>query len=169
MSNHSSLSIIVRAVTVTAVLACFTIAAPLARQSVRVVDSVHVGTTGDEAAHGLASSGSTTGTAAGKTWRSATGWFSYTLKIYDDSPLAIACVFAEGDGTPEMFEILVDGEKTSLVSRDATKSRLPVQVEVRLPLAETFGKTTVVVRLAARPGSRTARLLELRSVQEHLE
>ncbi len=139
-----------------------------ASQSVRVVDSVVVGQAGDETAHQLAGIDTTTGKAAGRTWRSATGWFGYSLRIYDDSPLTIVCVLADGDAAGEAFDVLVDGEKAARVTREAGKTK-GATVEVRLALKDTEGKTSVVVKLAALPGSRTARLLELRTMQEHLE
>ena len=43
------------------------------------------------------------------------------------------------------------------------------EFKVTLPLAETAGKSQVTVTFRAHPGARTARLLEVRSVQEHLE
>ena len=138
-----------------------------AKQSVRVVDSVDVNTPGDEAAHAFAGQASTSGKSAGRTWRSATGWFSYSLRIYDDNPLTLVCLLAEGDGSFESFDILVDGQKVSTVTR--TPSSQPSEFKVSLPLAATVGKTAVVVKVAAGAGTSTARLLEVRSVQEHLE
>jgi uncharacterized protein len=143
-------------------------AGPRAFQSVRVVDSLVVGQAGDEAAHHLAAVDTATGQLAGRTWRSATGWFSYSLRIYDDSPLTIAFVLADGDAAGEAFDILVDGEKAARVTREAGKTE-SATVEVKLALEDTEGRTSVVVKLAALPGSRTARLLELRTIQEHLE
>ena len=148
-------------------LAAATIAA-VASQSVRIVDSVVVGQAGDETAHQFAGIDTTTGQAAGRAWRSATGWFSYSLRIYDDSPLTIVCVLADGDAAGEAFDVLVDGEKAARVTREAGKTK-GATVEVRLALEDTEGKTSVVVKLAALPGSRTARLLEIRTMQEHLE
>lgn len=150
-------------------LVAFTAAAALhASQSVRVVDSVVVGLAGDEAAHHFAGDQTVSGASAGKTWRSAAAWFSYTLKIYDDSPLTLVCVLADGDGSAEAFDVLVDGGKTARVTREAGKTR-GATIELRLALKDTLGKTSVVVKLAALPQSRTARILEIRTVQEHLE
>jgi uncharacterized protein len=147
----------------------FTAAACLhAAQGVRVVDSVSVGQDGDETAHHMAGVDTTTGESAGRTWRSATGWFSYSLRIYDDSPLTIVCVLADGGTAGEAFDVFVDGARTARVTREAGKTK-GAAVEVKLALKDTEGKTSVVVKLAALPGSRTARLLELRTVQEHLE
>jgi hypothetical protein len=65
------------------------------------------------------------------------------------------------------------GDGTS-VGEAATHTREPheskaAEITVRLPLTETAGKTAVIVKFQAHSGSRTARLLEVQSVQEHLE
>jgi uncharacterized protein len=140
----------------------------LAAQGIRVVDSVAAGLAGDETDHRLAGSGTTTGSSAGRTWRSATGWFSYSLRIYDDSPLTIVCALADGDGTPEAFDVLVDGKKAATFVREPARAK-PSEVRVRVGLQDTAGRTSVVVKFAAHPGARTARVLEVRTVQEHLE
>jgi hypothetical protein len=140
----------------------------LPAQGIRVVDSVVVGQAGDEAAHHFAGAETTLGKSAGRPWRSATGWFSYSLRIYDDSPLTLVCLLADGEGAAESFDVLVDGEKTARVIREAGKTTAAT-IEFRLAFKDTRGKTSIVVKLAASAGSRTARVLEVRTVQEHLE
>jgi hypothetical protein len=139
-----------------------------ARQGVRVVDAVNVSDAREEASHGLDGEGMTVGEAAGRRWRSATGWFSYTLRIYDDTALTIVCAFADGGGDREAFDVLVDGRKAAAQTRKPRGSN-PQESRFTLPLAATAGKTEVTVTFRARDGSRTPRLLEVRSVQEHLE
>lgn len=137
-------------------------------QGVRVVDAVNVSSDRDEATHDLAGEGMLTGEFEGRKWRSAVGWFSYTLRIYEDTALTLVCHFAEDDGPGETFDILVDGRKPPAPAREVKGSR-PREFRLTLPLAETAGRTEVTVTFRARPGARTARLLELRTVQEHLE
>jgi hypothetical protein len=145
--------------------AAVVLAAP---QSVRVVDSVAVSAPGDEAAHGFAGADAPNGEAAGLKWRSATGWFSYSLKIYDDSPLAIVLLVAAGDGGREAFDLLVDGTRVAAVTRSADQQTGgPIRFDV--PFALTSGKIAVTVKLQAHPGARTPRVAEVRTVQEHLE
>jgi hypothetical protein len=138
-----------------------------ARQSVRVVDVVKVATPGDESVHHLSESDSIIGTTRDQTWRSAAGWFSYSLRIYDDSPLTLVCVLADGTDSPESFDVLVDGQRVAWISRQPSSKAGEFKKE--LPLTATAGRTSVTVKFVARPGSRTARILEVRSVQEHLE
>jgi uncharacterized protein len=137
-------------------------------QGIRVVDAVNVTAAREEAAHGLSGEEMTVGEAAGRKWRSATGWFSYTLRIYEDTPLTVVCAFADAADLREAMDILVDDKKV------ATRVREPGppngrEFKTALPLADTAGKSKVTITFRAHPGARTARLLEVRTVQEHLE
>jgi uncharacterized protein len=155
-----------------AMVRCLLVAAAtvgLAAQSVRVVDSVIVGTAGDENSHHFAGSDTTAGASGGRTWRSTTGWFSYSLRIYDDSPLTLVCLLQDGSGSIDSFDVFVDGQKVPAMTRTPAGKAGESECKVSLPLAATAGKTDIVVKVAARAGQPTARLLELRSVQEHLE
>jgi len=143
-------------------------AALAAVQGVRVVDAVNVTDAREEASHGLDGEGMTVGEAAGRKWRSATGWFSYTLRIYDDTALTIVCRFADGGKDRAAFDVLVDGQKAAAQPHKPQRSN-PQESRFTLPLAATAGRTEVTVTFRAHPDSRTARLLEVRSVQEHLE
>jgi hypothetical protein len=139
-----------------------------AAQGVRVVDAVNVTVAREEITHGLHGEEMTVGETAGRTWRSAAGWFGYALRIYEDTPLTVECVFAAAADPGEAFDILVDDRKVAarVVGPGAATSR---EFKVTLPLAETVGKSQVTVTFRAHPGARTGRLLELRSIQEHLE
>ena len=144
------------------------VATGAAAQGVRVVDAVNVAAAREEIAHGLHGEEMTVGETAGRKWRSAAGWFGYTLRIYEDTPLTVVCVFASAADPGEAFDILVDDRKVATRAREpgAATNR---EFKVTLPLAETAGKSQVTVTFRAHPGARTARLLEVRSVQEHLE
>jgi hypothetical protein len=137
-------------------------------QGVRVVDSVDVSSARDEAAHAFVGERTETGETSGRRWRSAFGWFGYTLRTYDDSPLTIVFVLAGGNGERETFDVMVDG--TKVATRDGLADRQkPEELKVDVPFARTKGKLSVTVRLQAHPGARTARVLEIRTLQEHLE
>ena len=139
-----------------------------AAQGVRVVDAVNVTAAGEETAHGLHGDAMTVGETDGRKWRSASGWFSYTLRTYDDTPLTVVCVFAAAAEVGEAFDILADDRKVATRVREPG-SATSREFKVTLPLAETAGKSQVTVTFRAHPGAPTARLLELRTVQEHLE
>jgi uncharacterized protein len=149
-------------------LLCLPLVAGVNPQSVRVVDSVDVRVAQDEASHGFAGTDTSLGETAGRKWRSATGWFSYTLRIYDDSPLTLVIGFSAGAGDREWFDVLVDGKTVATVNREAGQQK-PEEAKFEVPFALTKGKVSVTVKLQAHDGSRTARVLEIRSEQEHLE
>jgi hypothetical protein len=144
------------------------LASGVAPQGVRVVDSVDVSSARDEAAHAFAGEQTQIGETAGWKWRSATGWFSYTLRIYDDSPLTVLFVIAAGPGDRETFDVLVDGKKIATVDREAGQQK-PEEAKFEVPFPLTRGRVSVTVKIQAHDGSRTARVLEIRTVQEHLE
>ena len=137
-------------------------------QGIRVVDSVDVSSPRDEAAHAFAGEETQVGETAGSTWRTATGWFSYSLRIYDDSPLTLVFVLAAGSGDRETFDILVDGTKVATVDREVDRQKAE-EAKVDVRFTQTKGKVSVTVKVQAHAGSRTARVLEVRTVQEHLE
>jgi hypothetical protein len=137
-------------------------------QGVRVVDAVNVTVAREEISHGLDGEEMTVGETAGRKWRSAAGWFSYTLRIYDDTPLTVICVFGEATELGEAFDILVDDRKVAAPVREPGSSS-PRDLRITLPLAETAGKTQVTITFRAHAGARTARLFDVRTVQEHLE
>ncbi len=149
-------------------LLCLPLVASDARQGVRVVDSVDISVARDEAAHVFVGTDTQVGEAAGRRWRNAAGWFSYVLRTYDDSPLTLVFLFAEGAGVRETFDIIVDGQVVARVDREANRQKVE-EVRVDVPFVQTKGKFSVTVRIQAHAGSRTARVLEIRTVQEHLE
>jgi hypothetical protein len=141
---------------------------PIPAQGVRVVDAVNLTAAREETAHGLNGEQMTVGETEGRRWRSAAGWFSYTLRIYDDTPLTIACAFTNAVTLREAFDILVDDRKVATLVREPGTANAR-DFTVTLSLAETAGKSQVTVAFRAHPGARTARLVEVRTVQEHLE
>jgi len=62
----------------------------------------------------------------------------------------------------------VDDQVAGTWTRESRESNA-AEITVSLPLSRTAGRTAVSVKFQARAGSRTARLLEVRSVQEHFE
>jgi hypothetical protein len=90
------------------------------------------------------------------------------VPLYEDTPLTVVCVFDAAADRDDAFDILVDDRKMAGRVREpgAAANR---EFKVTLPLAETAGKSQVTIAFRARPGARTAGLLDVRTVQEHLE
>jgi hypothetical protein len=137
-------------------------------QGTRVVDRVCAAESRSEADHALDGRALTDGQSAGRRWRGAREWFSYTLRTYDDSPLTLVCLFAGTGGRRQEVDVIVEGRKvaTQAVWSPGTET---VEAVLRVPETWTLGKTSVTVKFQARPGESIPGLLEVRTVQEHLE
>jgi hypothetical protein len=136
-------------------------------QGRRVVDLVTIGDARSERQHEYAGEGVATGGVDGRTYRQTGGWLSYSLKVYDDTEVAVQCTFRGSEGRRVAFVLLVDGQKIPAPAF-SSPSAAPVTVEYPVPIAVTRGKTVVSIMLRAVDGP-TPGLIELRTVQEHLE
>jgi hypothetical protein len=142
-------------------------AAPLATQGRRIVDVVKVGDATSEREHRYAGEGVTEGVADGRTFREVRGWLSYSMAVYEDTEVTLACTFRGSEGRKIPFDLVVEGRKIATNTFVSTSSR-PTIVDVRIPFGITKGLTAIHVMLRAVDGP-TPALLELRTVQEHLE
>ena len=147
-------------------LLCFG-AAPDVPQVRRIVDIVKVGDLANERDHDYAGEDVTAGLSAGKPFRQTRNWMRYALKVYEDTEVTVACTFVGGDAP---FELVVEDQ---LVATHVftSPSRDPAVAELRVPFALTKGKTNIMVMLRAAKGANgpTPALLELRTIQDHLE
>jgi hypothetical protein len=151
----------------TSVLLALSATAPLPAQGRRVVDVVKVGDPASERQHGYAGEGVTEGVAGGRTFRQAHGWLSYSLVVYEDTEVTLSCVFRGTEGRRLAFELLVEGRRIKTYTLVSFSSR-PTNVDFPIPFEVTKGLTAIHVVLRAVNGAAPA-LLELRTVQEHLE
>jgi hypothetical protein len=141
---------------------------PAGRQGIRVVDAVDANDPQSEKDHGLAGRGLGEGLSGGRKWRNAREWFSYRLKTYEDSPLTLVCLFAAPEGGALAFDVLVDGRNVATRTVEP-RSPAPVEIDIHVPEAISLGKISVTVKFVAHRDGVTPGLLELRTVQEHLE
>jgi hypothetical protein len=138
-----------------------------AGQGRRVVDVVKVGDPASEREHEFAGDGVTDGVADGRAFRQARGWLRYSLNVYDDSEVTLACTFRGSEGRTYVFDLLVEGRKV-VTHTFVSPSSVPMKVEFRVPMSVTAGRTSISVMLRAVDGV-TPGVIELRTVQEHLE
>ena len=103
----------------------------------------------------------------GRTYREARGWLSYSMAVYEDTEVTLSCVFRGTEGRRLAFDLLVEGRPVKTHAVVSPSSR-PASVEFRIPFEITKGLTVIHVTLRAVDGP-TPALLELRTVQEHLE
>ena len=137
-------------------------------QGRRVVDGVKVGDAIAERAHDYAGERVSDGLAEdGRRFRQALGWQRYTLAVYDDSEVALSFTFRGSEGRLESFDLMVEGRKVAAPTFTSL-SAVPATIEIRLPMALTAGKTSLIVVLRAVDGP-TPGLIELYALQEHLE
>ena len=138
-----------------------------AGQSRRVVDIVQAGHATSERDHDYEGDGATSGVAGGRTFRQASGWLRYAMRVYDDADVTVACTFRGTSGRKARFELVVE-ERAIATHTLASPADDPVTKEFRVPAALTLGKTMITVLVRAVDGP-TPALVELRTIQEHLE
>ena len=145
-------------------------ATPEVPQVRRIVDIVRVGDTANERDHDYAGEEVTTGVASGKPFRQTRHWMRYALKVYEDTEVTVACTFVGSAAARVPFEFVVEDR---LVASHVftSSSSAPEVAELRVPFALTKGKTNSMVMLRAAKGANgpTPALLELRTIQDHLE
>ena len=139
----------------------------LSAQGRRVVDVVQAGDEKSAHDHDAEGEGVTEGTVAGRSFRQAAGWLRYTLRTFDDTAVTVACLCRGTEGRRVTFELLIDGQAAGTHTLESP-STVPVLKEYRVPERLTRGKTKVSVTLRG-VGGPTPGVLELRTVQEHLE
>jgi hypothetical protein len=136
-------------------------------QSRRIVDVVLAGDAKSEREHDYAGEGVATGTIGDRTFRQASGWLRFTLRTYDDTEVTLACLCRGSDGRRLTFELLVDGQSAGVHSFESPSSE-PVLREYPVPERLTHAKGRISVELRG-VGGPTPGIIELRTVQEHLE
>ena len=143
------------------------IAATVAAQGPRVVDIARVGDRASEQEHEYAGDNTIDGTIDGRVYRQARGSLSYALNVYDDTEVAVVCTFRGTEEQRLTFDLLVDGRKVRTATV-VTSSAAPSNVEYRIPRDFTRNLTRLFITLRAVDGP-TPGLIELRTIQEHLE
>jgi hypothetical protein len=139
----------------------------LAAQGRRVVDVVTVGDASSERQHDYAGTDAIEGRIDGRTYRRVRGWLSYSMAAYEDSEVALGCTVRGSEGRALVFALSVEGQ-TIATKTLVSPSSQPVNLEFRVPFEITRGLTGIHVTVRAVKGP-APDLLELRTVQEHLE
>lgn len=130
------------------------------------IDRVHVGESDSEAAHNLQSDHSAIGGAAAPLthWRDASGYFSYTVKVLPDAPVALRTAYWGSDGG-RTFDISVDGTTIATQTLSGAKPNEYLYVTYPIPPALTKGKNSVTVRFTPKVGN-AGGLFDLRVLKE---
>ena len=119
-----------------------------------VIDEVEIGQAQSESAHSLAGERTQSGVFSGKAWRHALGggWFSWTLRVDPDHPVALWCTYWGSDVGGREFDILVDGEKIAFQQLQNNAPGKFFDQLYFIPEAFTKGKERITVRFQAHPG-----------------
>jgi uncharacterized protein len=133
---------------------------------VRTLDRVTPGEQQPEVEHKVQGEGATTGVANGRTWREASGWFGYELRIpasvKADTPLALLVTFSDGQ-RDRRFDILVNDRAIASVALDGRRPDRFTDVTYPIPPEIVLATNGVLtVKFVAKPGSRAGAVYEVR-------
>ena len=134
----------------------------------RTLDRVSPGEQQPEVEHNVTVEGSTTGVNQGRLWREASGWFSYDLGTRGERrPLALIVTYSGGE-RGRRFEIRLDDRAIADVALDGREPDRFVDVTYPIPrdLVEAATDGTLTLTFAARPGSRTGGVYDVRLVRQ---
>jgi len=132
------------------------VAKPVERKDLdkRKVDRVLIGIRDSERVHKLKGQRTSSGIHRNRNWRHAGGgWFSYTMKVLPDAPMALLCTYWGSDSGSREFEVRVSGRKIATQKLDRNRPGKFFDVEYEIPRELTAGKKTVTVRFEALPGN----------------
>ena len=124
------------------------------------LDAVDIADAASEAAHGLQSANSATGSYAGVQWRDASdnGFISYTLQVSSSKQTMLACLYDGSDGDddrPRLFDLQVlraDGSYLTFATQslDQEAPAMWYRVSYPIPLELTQGATSLTFRWQAK-------------------
>ena len=134
----------------------------------RTLDRVIPGEQQPEVEHNFKSEGAEAGVFRGASWRHARapGWFSYELRVADDTPLELGVRYwgnpppADGGRT---FDILIDGKKLT-TENTLGKWNRDEFVDVSYPIGSEWvsGRQFITVTFKPHPGSHAGGIFDLR-------
>jgi uncharacterized protein len=130
----------------------------------RIVDRVTPGEQQPEIEHNVRSEGSNTGVAHGRTWREATGWFSYDLEAgAPKGPLELVVTYSAGQRGRE-FDIVVNDRLVASVALDGRQPDrfLDASYTIAHDIVAGTPDGVLTVRFVAKPGSRAGAIYEVR-------
>jgi S1-C subfamily serine protease len=118
------------------------------------VDAVKTGNAESERAHNV--QGENTRGEPDRQRRAASdgGWFSYTMKVDPQKPMAVSVEYSAADGDGHAFDILIDGVKLVSVSLHQRYQGVGSYIcTYPIPESWTKNKTQIVVRFSGHPGN----------------
>ena len=141
--------------------------AKAAELKARTVDSVQPGVRASETGHNLAMIQSGSGIFDGRSWRDASGWFSYDLKVQPTGGATLLCTYWGSDNGNRIFDILVNGQRIASQTLQNNHPGKFIQVQYPIPQSLTQGRNEVTIRFQAQPGKTAGGLFGLATLKEH--
>jgi DUF1680 family protein len=132
----------------------------------RTLDRVVPGEQQPEVEHNVRSEASTTGSTLGRSWRDATGFFSYELKAAPGrGPLALQVTYLGAD-RGRQFDITVNGRPLASVNLQGGPPDRFVDASYPIPadVVAAAANGGLVVTFTAKPGSRAGAVYDVRLV-----
>ena len=135
----------------------------------RRIDVVSIGVRPSEQEHEFSGQNTQTGPHLGRRWRHAAngGFFGYTLAVSPDQPTTLRCTYWGSDSGPRTFDILVDERKIATQTLDRDKPDEFFDVQYKLPVDLTRGKSKVTVKFQAHPGKTAGGLFGVSTLLGH--
>jgi len=136
----------------------------LAREA-RTLDRVTPGEQQPEVEHGVRGEGAITGVTNGRSWRDASGWFSYELKGVGRGPLSLLVTYSAGQ-RDRQFDILVNDRVIAAVTLSGQQSDRFTDATYPIPeaIASAAKGGVLTVKFAAKPGSRAGAVYDVRLI-----
>jgi hypothetical protein len=132
----------------------------------RTLDRVTPGEQQPEIEHQVRGEGATTGVTNGRSWRDASGWFSYELTLLAErtgGPLSLLVTYSAGQ-RDRQFDILVNDREIGTVT--LTGQQPDRFTDVAYPIPEDIVKAAkggvLIVKFAAKSGSRAGAVYDVR-------
>ena len=136
------------------------------------LDRVTPGEQQPEVEHNVQGDGATTGVTNGRTWREASGWFGYELRIPSASSaargksLALRVTYSDGQ-RDRLFDIVVNDRAIASVSLNGQHPDRFADVTYRIPPDLALAANGIFhVRFVAKPGSRAGAVYDVRLLED---
>jgi DUF1680 family protein len=119
----------------------------------RVVDAVNPGESQSETDHQFQAGDSQSGEFNGRTWRHASDWFSYVLKVLPGESLLLACTYWGSDEGLRAFDVVVGGKIVATQQLSHNRPEEFFEAIYPLPSELMRGKSNVTIKFVAHPGN----------------
>ena len=130
------------------------------------IDRVVSGEQQPESDHSIEYSNSEAGLFENTRWREAEGWFSYEMRISDQKARYLYVSYFNNDRSRN-FDILINNRKVESLSLTGYKGMDQKTAIIQIP-EDLRNETNLKIKFEAMPGSKTAKIAEVRLLSESI-